>query len=1076
MTGPSQCLVSQFSATSCLPAGYAHHCLAISRAHSELVKFSFHDTEYDKVFHILVQLREMSVSRHGVGKSDEPPQLAMITQNKGLPHLSADRTLNDNQMLRRSKRPVEDAIQSPNKRARVFSSPTEELPGHASDPLVSDLPSENSMSDLKKQLIEQLYFEKIDERLTHLTPAQGTTCRWFLTKPEYLAWHNPSQRSDHGGFLWIKGNPGTGKSTLMKFLFETAKFNTKSDPSQITLSFFFLARGTVEEKTTTGLYRSLLHQLFENASDLRDSLDWMTSDGARNIQRNGWQDEALKQTLTHAVQKLGQRSMTIFVDALDECNENQAEGMIFFFEELCHRAMTANVALKVCFSSRHYPTIVIEKGLELVLEDADEHAEDIRQFIRSRLRLKNSKQVQLLRSEILQKSFGIFLWVVLVIDILNSDKSMPISKIRERLQHIPPKLNDLFDMILDRDKNNLQELELCLKWILFAKRPLKAQSLYFAVQFGCDQKCSGVWDQDDMDPESIKIFVRSSSKGLAEVTRNKASEVQFIHESVREYLLGRYESQWSGHSSNFLGDSHELLRKGCLAQIVAPTSQLFDIPEPLPTGPAAGQLRDAMALRFPFLQYAVFNVFYHANAAQGHEIDQQSFLARFPLETWVNLRNALERYDNRRYTRTVTLLYILAEQDARGLIRVYSKRKACFEIENERFIAPALAAMVAGNWGVVQAFSEAHAECQPPTSPLHRLCAQDRQLAKGKEPGKYAYKPTTFRSQNLDTYLFRLGNESIVFAFILSSSRFIINRMDISNSYEPPLSWAARRGLDAVVELLLDKGADVDLAMHEKSLPICLAAANGHEAVVKLLFDRGVDSNLRDRNGKTLLCHSALKGNQEWISLLLKNGADIEGRGFGGWTPLLEASLFGREAMVKLLLEKGANIESRDDRGVTALMHASIGRNYNCVEILLANGANIESKDLAGRTPLSWAVEDGTADAIRLLIEKGADIDSRDSKGRTPLSWAAERGAADAIRLLTEKGADLESKDIRGQTPLFFAVKRSSNLEIIEILLGRGANIETKDNDGRTPLHIARSWCKDNRAVALLLHYDAKVD
>src|ERR1700733_8815841 len=89
---------------------------------------------------------------------------------------------------------------------------------------------------------DQLYFTKIDERLTSLTAAQGTTCRWFLTKPEYASWHDLAQQPDHGGFLWLKGNPGTGKSTLMKFLFEETKSKVKSDSSQITLSFFFLAR------------------------------------------------------------------------------------------------------------------------------------------------------------------------------------------------------------------------------------------------------------------------------------------------------------------------------------------------------------------------------------------------------------------------------------------------------------------------------------------------------------------------------------------------------------------------------------------------------------------------------------------------------------------------------------------------------------------------------------------------------------------------------------------------------------------------------------------------------------------
>ena len=110
----------------------------------------------------------------------------------------------------------------------------------------------------------------------------------------------------------------------MKLLFEEAKLNAKGDSSKITISFFFLARGTIEEKSTTGLYRSFLHQLFEKELKLRDSLEWMTTDGAKIIQRKGWHEEALKQTLTYAIRKLGSRSLTIFIDALDECDDDQA--------------------------------------------------------------------------------------------------------------------------------------------------------------------------------------------------------------------------------------------------------------------------------------------------------------------------------------------------------------------------------------------------------------------------------------------------------------------------------------------------------------------------------------------------------------------------------------------------------------------------------------------------------------------------------------------------------------------------------------------------------------------------------
>jgi hypothetical protein len=646
----------------------------------------------------------------------------------------------------------------------------------------------------KQSLIDQLYFSKIDERLTSLTAAQGTTCRWFLTKPEYIFWHDMAQQPDHGGFLWIKGNPGTGKSTLIKLLFEEAKLNAKSNPSQITLSFFFLARGTAEEKSTIGLYRSLLHQLFEKAADLRDSLEWMTVDGARVVQRNGWHEEALKQTLAHAIQKLGNRSLTIFVDALDECNKNYAAGMVCFFEELCDRAKEAQVQLQICFSSRHYPTVVIQKGVEVILEDEIGHTEDIKHYIKSKLRLGKSKQAEPLRSEILEKSSRIFLWVVLVLDILNSeypDSTISIKKIRERLKELPPKLTDLFEMILTRDRENLERLQVCLKWILFATRPLKPQEFCFTIQLGLDKEYSSCWDQEDIDLDQIKTFVRSSSKGLAEVTRNKACEIQFIHESVRDFLLGKYKSQLSGVSDNFVGHSHEILRDCCLAQLNASISQDVDIPDPLPQASKAAQFRGTICLMFPFLEYSVLSVFRHANSAQQNMIEQRDFLAKFPLQRWIFLNNTLENFDIRRYTKSVSILYILAEKNLADLIRIYPQRESCFDVEDERYGPPIFAALATESHKAVQTLLEVQAEIQPQESPLHYLY---KQYSENRSQRIYFGRNFTFsRHRSIFSYVIEQGDEVII-TFLCASGKFNVES-------SAPNGWSAHMNIGPPVHL-----------------------------------------------------------------------------------------------------------------------------------------------------------------------------------------------------------------------------------------------------------------------------------
>ncbi|TVY13284.1 Vegetative incompatibility protein HET-E-1, partial [Lachnellula arida] len=789
-------------------------------------------------------------------------------------------------------------------------------------------PNDNTDATTTKSLIEQLYFTRIDEHLTNLKAAQGTTCRWFLAKPEYISWHDVAQQADHGGFLWIKGNPGTGKSTLMKFLFEASKLNAKNDPSQITLSFFFLARGTAEERSTMGLYRSLLHQLFEEAADLKNSLEWMTSDGARSIQRNGWNEEALKQTFTHSIQKLGNRSLTIFVDALDECDQNQATGMVSFFEELCDRAREAEVHLQICFSSRHYPSIVIQRGVEVTLENEIGHLEDIKHYIKTKLRLGKTKQAELLRSEIFEKSSGIFLWVVLVLDILNSEypnSSISIKKIRERLHKIPQKLSDLFEMILTRDGETLERLEICLKWILFATRPLKPQELYFAIQLSLDKGSSSCWDDEDVELDLIKDFVRSSSKGLAEVTRNKASQVQFIHESVRDFLLGKYQDQWTGLSGNFVGHSHETLRDCCLAQLNALINQDIAIPDPLPKASKAAQLRETINLKFPFLEYSVLNVFHHANSAQRNAMDQRSFLADFPLEKWILHNNTIEKHDIRRYRQSVSLLYILAEKNSDDLIRISPHREACFDVESERYGLPLFAALATKNHEAVQALLEVQAaEAQPPKPLLHHLCKQ--YFKNRNNPSSIGRNLVFSRQDSVFFSIAELGEE-VILTFFCALGKFDFESNNGSGT--TPLSWAAGNRREAVVKLLLEKGAELESKDNRGRTPLLRAAENGHKAVVELLLEKGAEPESKDNGGRTPLSWAAQNGHEVVVKLLLAEDAvDPTFRVDYSQTPLSWAARKRHKAVVKLLLaEDAVDPDSRDETGKTPLFWA-IGESH----------------------------------------------------------------------------------------------------------------------------------------------------
>ncbi|KAH0544335.1 hypothetical protein FGG08_001476 [Glutinoglossum americanum] len=280
----------------------------------------------------------------------------------------------------------------------------------------------------------------------------------------------------------------------------------------------------------------------------------------------------------------------------------------------------------------------------------------------------------------------------------------------------------------------------------------------------------------------------------------------------------------------------------------------------------------------------------------------------------------------------------------------------------------------------------------------------------------------------------------------------------------PLLPWAASKGHEAVVRLLIEKGAELDLKDEVGWAPLSWAAEKGHEATVKLLIEKGAKFDSKDRRGQTPLLWAVEKGHE--ATLLIEKGAEFDTKDRYGRTPLLRAVEKGHEATVKLLIEKGAKFDSKNGYGRTPLSWATEKGHEAMVKLLIEKGAELDSKDEWGRTPLSWAVEMENEATVKLLIEKGAEFDSKDECGRTPLSWAVEKGHEATVKLLIEKGAELDSKGECGRTPLSWAAEMGHEATV-KLLIEKGAEFDFKDMYGRTPL--SRAAANGHEATVKLL-------
>lgn len=123
------------------------------------------------------------------------------------------------------------------------------------------------------------------------------------------------------------------------------------------------------------------------------------------------------------------------------------------------------------------------------------------------------------------------------------------------------------------------------------------------------------------------------------------------------------------------------------------------------------------------------------------------------------------------------------------------------------------------------------------------------------------------------------------------------------NGFEP-LHWAALWNQGEIVELLLDRGADVNSkTQHGGMTPLYFTTAI---PVAGLLLARGADVNARDDRGRTPLHRAAWENYPEMADFLLQHGAELNSRDRSDMTPLGLALASGANEVARVLQERGA--------------------------------------------------------------------------------------------------------------------------------------------------------------------------
>ncbi len=943
----------------------------------------------------------------------------------------------------------------------------------------------------QRALLDTLRFEKRETQQTAINNAdpETETGKWLLETPEYLEWLKPKRLAEHRGLLRIKGKPGAGKSTLMRFMLENAR---KTMKEMIVISYFFNPRGYELERSIVGMYRSLLLQLLERLPRLQDVFASLEL-GNQNLRGYQWTVESLKDLFEKAIRKIeGQSDVTCFIDALGDCDASQIQDVISFFAGLGHSALSGGFSLRVCFSSRHYQHIAMQHGLILVLDEQKGHHQDIQKYLDAELRIGHGALSERIRAECWRKTAGVFLWAVLVVYFMNEEYgagrllTLPYS-----LKQLPVGLDELFCELLASDSSDDSEVLLCIQMMLYARQPLSPQQLAHGIISGTKPY---ILSAHDSEVTAHEMFILHCSRGFAKVTKSDQPTVQFIHESITEFLLKRngLGRIWPDYRENSEGRSHERLKRCCQGcwrlKLV---------------GPVTSALRPQVDSMFPFTEYAVRNLLYHAEMAQSFGLDQETFISDFPVADWIVMDNLFEQDQARWHSEATTLLYILAERDLPHLIRKDPSVLSYLRTEDGRYGTPLLAALASGSDKALQAFLTAEVESQSHGS-TRRWLLRNMKLQKGKnlasmgsdfkfseQKGVISYltEPANRRLFNILSYLDKIeldgslfleaaknGNQDLA-EQIMEDSR--LPNVDLTDGDDKTaLSLAAAGGHVAVVRMLLRApGISIDRKDKNGRTPLSWAAGHGHEPVVKLLLERDVDVDSEDHSGRTPLSWAAGNGHVAIVDLFLDAEADVNSKDHAGQTPLTYAAMNGhKDAAQMLLAAPGVCVSLKDKIGCHLLLGGT-GNGYEAiVKLLLARDGHVNSRDDTGQTPLIWAIINEHKIAVRMLLSApGIDVNLKDTSGRTPLSWAAGNGYKAIVKILLDRGADANAKDHGGASPLIWATRRQQD-EVFRFLFERDeVLLDQKDSLGRSPLSQAVQWC-EKAAMLLLMAGPDRID
>ncbi|KAH0490817.1 hypothetical protein TgHK011_002269 [Trichoderma gracile] len=887
----------------------------------------------------------------------------------------------------------------------------------------------NWLSPLDFPLIQHDYFARCE-------PGTGQE---FLLSEQVQSWISTSKET-----MFCEGVPGAGKTFQMAILvnYLTEKFRYDGT---VGVAYIYYNYKRHHDQKAEHMLASLVKQLAQNSRIFPEAVQRL-HDRHRLVNTRPFLVE-LSDTLAILVRSFSR--VFILIDALDEAEDSERTKLldcIFMIQE--------ESGLNLFATSRAINTIAA-KFEGTISREISPSRHDVFQFLNARMCelpsfVREDEDLQNeIKASIEAAMGGMFLLAQLYLNsFVGSRSPSSLKKSLKSLQEASSSSSSspssdrssVLDEAYDKSMERIQQLKgdlprdaiLIISWIVKAKRQMKVAELQeaLAVEIGASEL-----DKDNI-PTVDHIIQACASLVVVE-----GDGIELVHYTAQEYFE-RPDNRW-------MQEAHTYITRVCLTYLsfsdfrVAPFMSRED---------RAKRIKDR-----PFYGYSDENWACHSDDAleQGFEVSRVvEFLdygATQPSWCWNLMCGHLPApLDPEYFSHQVTPLHIAAFF---GLYEVVvNLLSQGFSPNGEDSTAPlALSwAAMGGNARVV----------------------------------RFLLEVTNVGMANDVRYENCMPLLIAAFSGHQAAVEVLLERYPIESS-EGNDGWTALHAAvymerQAVFDLLVEKGADIEARLHESHLtPLARCAKDGRTVAVQWLLERGADIEARDDKKRTPLMLATIGNHENIVQYLLGKGADDKAEDINNLTPSLVAMMRKNDNLDRNFIKARGNISVADSTN-QALFEMALREKLNgATDFFLRNGFDINMTMEDECTSLTRAIVNGADDVVEWLVEKGADLDKEDGHDKTPLLKAIEKGNKHVVHFLIDKGARLEYRVPEGYspgpTPLVFAAGEGRK-EMVELLLDRGADLEARAGYWAGTALIEASKFGHTEVIQLLLQRGADIE